>query len=73
MSRNSAVIGVSPQIGNRRFTTLDKALRSLTAFSIKSLLLFAAFLVLFLEAKAQVQGWEHKQATVGSIDGVLLP
>jgi hypothetical protein len=71
MPRNSPVIDRSPK--NRFYTPVGKSLLSLAAFSIKSLLLLAAFFVLFLQAKAQVQDWRHNEANSVSVDGVLLP
>lgn len=54
-------------------TSVGKLLLSLAAFSVKSLLLFAVLFLLFLQAKAQVQGWRHNEATSVSVDDVLLP
>jgi hypothetical protein len=71
MPRNSPVIDSSPK--NRFYTPIGKSLLSLAAFSIKLLLLLAAFFVLFLQVKAQVQSWQHKEANFVSVDGVLLP
>ena len=65
MPRNNPAIDLGPKGGNRFHSPIGKSLLSFAAFSIKSLLLLAAFSVLFLEAKAQVQGWEHKVAGYG--------
>jgi len=72
MPRN-LVIDRSPKIGNRFCTPIGKSLLAVAALSLKSLLLIAAFFVLFLEAKAQAQGWEHNEANFVSVDEVFLP
>jgi hypothetical protein len=72
MSRNSPVVVVNPQTGDRPCTNPRRSLHSFAAFSVKALLLFAAFFVLFLQAKAQVQGWKGQGASCVSAEDVLL-
>jgi len=52
---------------------LGRSLLSFAALSLKSLLLFTALFVLFLQARAQVQGWEHTGGNLVSLRKFFHP
>jgi hypothetical protein len=73
MPRNRLVIDLSSKTGNGSQTAIGNSLHSFAGFSIKSLLFSAVFLVLFLQAKAQLQGWQHNGASSVSVEEVFVP